>query len=64
MIEMEIATVLFKLCFAGGFVVAMLLTVLVIGIFFATRLWTLRDDLKDMGEGLKELLKELEEEGE
>lgn len=62
MIEMDVANTLFKICFVGGFVVAMLLTVLVIGIFFAVRLWTLRDDLKEMGEGLKELLKELEKE--
>lgn len=64
MIEMEVAKTLFTLCFAGGFVVAMLLTVLVIGVFFAVRLWTLRDDLKDMGEELKGLLRELEKEGE
>lgn len=64
MIEIEVAKTLFKICFAGGFVVAMLLTVLVIGLFFAVRLWTLRDDLKDMGEELKGLLRELEREGE
>lgn len=64
MIEIEVAKTLFKLCFAGGFFVAMLLTVLVIGIFFAVRLWTLRDDFKDMGEMLKGLLDELEKEEE
>lgn len=53
---------LFKLCFAGGFCLAMLLTVLVIGLFFAARLWTLRDELKDMGEELTGLLRELEKE--
>ena len=62
MIEMEVAKTLFGLCFGGGFIAAMMLTVLVIGVFFATRLWTLRDDLKDMGEELKNILKELEKE--
>lgn len=63
MIEMEVAKTLFRLCFAGGFCIAMLMTVLVIGVLFAMRLWTLRDDLKEMGEGLKELLREIEKEG-
>ena len=64
MIESEVVGMLFKLCFAGGFCLAMLLTVLVIGLFFAVRLWTLRDDLKDMGEEVMGLLRELEKEGE
>lgn len=64
MIELEVAGMLFKLCFAGGFCLAMLLTVLVIGLFFAVRLWTLRDELKDMGEELTGLLRELEKEEE
>ncbi len=63
MMEIEVAKTLFKLCFAGGFCIAMLMTVLVIGVFFAMRLWTLRDDLKEMGEELKELLREIEKEG-
>lgn len=64
MIELEVAGMLFKLCFAGGFCLAMLLTVLVIGLFFAVRLWTLRDDLKDISEEVTGLLRELEKEGE
>lgn len=64
MIEMELAKTLFKLCFCGGFAVALLLNVLVLGVFFAARLWTLRDELKEMGESFAELLKALEKEEE
>ena len=62
MIEMEVATMVFKLSFTGGFLLAMLLTLLVICVFFAMRLWMLRDDLKDMEETLEEALRSLKKE--
>ena len=64
MIETNVAAMLCKLCFAGGFVVAMVMGLLVIGLFFAARLWTLRDDLKDMGEELTGILRQIKEEEE
>ena len=64
MIETEVVKMLFKLCFVGGFALAMLLTVVVIGLFFAVRLWMMRDDLKDMREELMGLLREIEKEEE
>ena len=48
MIEMTLAKTLFLICFARGFATAAILTLLALGGMFALRLWTLRDDLKEL----------------
>ena len=48
MIEMTLAKSLFLICFALGFAAAMVLLLAAFGGFLLTRLWTLRDDLKEL----------------
>ena len=62
MMEVEVAKALFRLSFAGGFALATLFGMLVLAVFFALRLWTLRDELKDMNESLTELMRTLDRE--
>ena len=62
MMEVEVAKTLLRLSFAGGFALATLLGILALAAFFALRLWTLRDELKDMNESLMELMRTLDRE--
>ncbi len=58
MIEMTLAKTLFLICFALGFAAALVLMLTVFSGFFLMRLWSLRDDLKDLKDALFALVKD------
>ena len=58
MIEMTLAKTLFLICFALGFAAALVLMLTVFSGFFLMRLWSLRDDLKDLKDALFALAKD------
>ena len=55
MIEMTLAKTLFLICFALGFAAAMVLLLTAFGGFLLSRLWHLRDDLKEIESALRAL---------
>ena len=58
MIEMTLAKTLFLICFALGFAAAMVLMLTVFSGFFLMRLWSLRDDLKDLTDAVLALMRD------
>ena len=58
MIEMTLAKTLFLICFALGFAAALVLMLVVLSGFFLMRLWSLRDDLKDLTDAVLALMRD------